>query len=124
MKNPRTTIAGMVAAGALAATNIEGLPPKLYPWLKVIAAVAMAILGYAAQDCPKDCPGNKAKTAAAVLLVVLLVLLPGCATGGFGLKVGSPAFGSVELDVGGVAIGRPSVPKNATTLAQAPPKGQ
>ena len=58
MKISKTTAAGTAAAALLAAANVPGNPVWVTQTLTILAAVAVAILGRHARDCPADCPGT------------------------------------------------------------------
>lgn len=100
----RTTVCGVIAALGLAGFAGLGLPE---PWPRVLAlacAAALAALGYNATDCQR-CPGLPAKLAAGAVVLVLSCLACGCAVQGLGFGLSSPTFGSLQVTVGGGAMG-------------------
>lgn len=117
MRSWRTTLAGVVAGLSMLSGYDSALPQ---PWpriLHVVSAVALALLGYHAVDCT-TCPGNKLRRAAAGLALVACMLLVGCVVSSLRLGVSSPAFGSVQLSIGGGAVGnRPQTPPPETNNA-------
>ena len=58
MKISKTTMAGTAAAAFLAAAQAPGNPAWLTQGLTILAAVAVAVLGKHAKDCPPNCPGT------------------------------------------------------------------
>lgn len=58
MKPSRTTLAGSAAAAFFAAAQVPELPPWLTVSLNLAAAVAFALLGKHAAECPANCPGT------------------------------------------------------------------
>lgn len=116
MKNWKTTLCGAVAAVSLALGSGCGLPE---PWPKVLGllcAAALGALGYHSSDCA-TCPGNKARLAALSACLLLVGAACGCAVSGFGLAVSSPAFGALQVTVGGGAVGNRAL-TNFPPLAQ------
>ena len=100
----KTTLAGAIAGLSLAGFTGLGLPD---PWPKVlglVSASALAALGWHSVDCNK-CPGNAARLAAGGATLLLLVCAAGCAVAGLTTRLGVPAFGSLEVSVGGGSMG-------------------
>lgn len=100
----KTTLAGAIAALSLGGFVGLGLPE---PWPKVLGllcASALAALGWHSADCTR-CPGNAARLAAGAVAVALLVCAGGCAVTGLSTAVRSPAFGSLEVSIGGGSMG-------------------
>ena len=105
MKNWRTSVAGAVAACALTGFADLGLPAPWPKLLLLLCAASLAALGYHATDCAR-CPGNGARLAALGLCLTLIAAVAGCTLSKLGLQVGSPAFGTLKLTVGGGSIGK------------------
>lgn len=91
MKPSRTTQAGRVAAVFLASSQTPGLPEWAHIALVCLGAVAVAVLGHYACDCPANCPGTDADgnprtpdrqirlpIAGLPVLVASLLLTQGC----------------------------------------------
>lgn len=102
----RTSFWGYAAALGYAVHEWIGLPIWAHNATHVLVAVAIALVGYHAQD---SLPGKGPPGSGPLLplLVVSLCLLSGCQLAGLGVAVKSPTFGEVGVTIGGGVIGRP-----------------
>jgi hypothetical protein len=82
-----------------------GLPTTWEHALALLCAGALASLGYHATDCV-TCPGNALRKAALIASCALVLCAIGCAVSSLGFKVSAPAFGTLQLTVGGGSIGK------------------
>lgn len=105
MRSWKTTAAGAIAALSLAASVGLGLGPSWDRLLVLLCAVALGALGYHAGDCAQ-CPGRAARIAAGLTVGLTVLLLVGCTLSSFTLGVKSPAFGEVQIGIGGGAMGK------------------
>lgn len=111
---------GLISAAALAASNEAGLPEGWRTGLRTVAVVCAVLAGYH-YPAPGKGPGPSSPALLAVI-IGLAGLTAGCKCGGFGLKVGSPAFGSVELNLDAGSIGnRPAPLPRHTDHTNMPP---
>jgi hypothetical protein len=115
-----TSLAGLVAAMAMAAGEVPGLPPKAHVVCDLVVAMALAVMGYHASDRNRRRPVKKA-TLLVCLFACAVMPVIGCRVGGLGLAVHSPTFGSVQLDLDGGMIGKGQLPR--PPLAPARPQG-
>ena len=103
MRLTRTSITGSAAGTFFAASAIPDLDPHVSLLLKVLAAVAIALLGKVAADCPRACPGTDERGrprpfsalmfAPLILAIVLAVLWPclsGCVARNPAAGIGTP----------------------------------
>jgi hypothetical protein len=122
MSFSRTSFFGYCAAVLIAADSVPELPPAVRPWVRVAAAVCVALVGYHASDNT----GPKGGTRPGPLLPLLIgsmVLGAGCQVAEMGVQVQSPTFGSLGVTIGGGTLGRPhAVP--AGRLTTAPPTAE
>lgn len=107
MKNWRTSLAGAVAAASMIGFSDTGLEPPWPKVLMIICAVALGALGWHSVDC-KTCPGVSLRQAAGLAVVLLVVVLAGCTLSALRVKLSSPAFGSLDVGLGGGSIGKGS----------------
>ena len=104
---------GLVAACALAALTVQGIPVPICTVLKVVAVVCGVLAGYHYPSPPGGV--GKVTIGPALGLLVLALLAAGCKVGTFSLDVKSPTFGSVGLSLDGGRIGRGMCRTNAPT---------
>lgn len=105
MKSWKTTLAGVTAGLAVLAGTDSALPSPWPQVLHVLSAVALALLGYHSTDCAR-CPGNALRRVATMAAIVLLMVATGCAVSSLGFQASSPAFGTLQLSIGGGSIGK------------------
>ena len=105
-----TSLAGLVGAMAMAASEVPGIPPRWHLVCDLVVACSLAAMGYHARDRRGRKPVGKGTIAASLVLVGALTLT-GCRVGGLGLAVHSPTFGSVQLDLDGGMIGKGQLPR-------------
>lgn len=109
MKINFTTVCGAVAAASMAVLAIDDLPPSVVLWLRVVGAIAVALLGYHAQN--EGPPGGKPMMLLlCCLLAAFCLLIAGCRVGGLAFDVKSPTFGSVGVTLDGGMIGHGKLP--------------
>ena len=119
MNFSRTTLAGIMGAIALAVANGSPVGSDLHNFALVLSALAVAILGWHAQD--KNPPPPKAPLVMlAIGLGVALLFSSGCKVGGFGMQVASPAFGTLGVQLDGGVIGHGHLPTNAPAVTPTP----
>ena len=105
-----TSLAGLVGAMAMAASEVPGIPPQWHLVCDLTVAVSLAAMGYHARDRQGRKPVGKGTIVASIALVAALTFT-GCRVGGLGLAVHSPTFGSVALDLDGGMIGSGQLPR-------------
>lgn len=118
MKSWKTTLAGVTAGLAALAGTDSALPSPWPQVLHVLSAVALALLGYHATDCAR-CPGNALRKVTTVAAIVLLMVATSCTISSLGFKLNSPAFGTLQLSIGGGSIGKgqTNLPPETTNAA-------
>ena len=103
-KLPRPSWCAVIGSVATVVSGVQGIPGWLHTALMVVAAAAVALLGV------------HARTRMPFLLAAVMLGASGCALDGFGLKVASPPFGSLQLRIGGAVVG--SGATQGTNLAE------
>lgn len=118
MKSWKTTLAGITAGLAMLSGTDSALPSPWPQMMHVLSAVALALLGYNATDCAR-CPGNALRKVAGTGAIILLMVATGCTVASLGLKLNSPAFGTLQLSIGGGSIGKgqTNLPPETTNAA-------
>jgi hypothetical protein len=119
MKLSVTTCSGLAGAMSLAIDQISSIPAWAHTDCKVIAAAAVALIGYHAQDRSGKPPAPLSGTVA-IIGAILLLTFSGCKVGGLGVQVSSPAFGSVGVTLDGGVIGHGRLSTNLTSAVTAP----
>lgn len=114
MRHPRTTIYGALAAVGTALASVPGIPGWLHTTAIAVAACSIGLVGFFAAD---RSPTGRSGTHLGIALVALAILITaaGCTVSTFGLGVSSPAFGTVQLDIGGGTIGNARQMRHALT---------
>ena len=121
MKNPRTTIFGALAAAGAAVAALPSMPQSVHVAAVAVSTCAVALLGFFAADA---IPAKKITPthALAIIGAATLVIGTGCTVGKLALDVASPAFGSVDLSIGGGTVGNATLSEittsNRTTLRE------
>lgn len=105
-----TSLAGLVGAMAMAASEVPGISPRWHLVCDLVVATSLAAMGYHARDRQGRKPVSKC-TIVSALLVAGVLTATGCRVGGLGLAVHSPTFGSVALDLDGGVIGKGQLPR-------------
>jgi len=105
-----TSLAGLVGAMAIAASEVPGIPPRWHLTCDLVVAISLAAMGYHARDRRGRKPVSK-YTIVSFLLVACILTATGCRVGGLGLAAHSPTFGSVQLDLDGGMIGKGQLPR-------------
>lgn len=118
MRNWKTSLAGALAALALAGFTDMKISPEYQRALALLCSAMLALLGWHAADCT-TCPGAGLRKAAGLVPLLLCLLLVGCAVSSLGLKLNSPAFGTLQLSIGGGSIGKgqTNLPPETTNAA-------
>ena len=120
VSNTRTTLCGAVAAAAGALAALPDLPRNVHLTCVAVASVSVALLGFFAADTT---PTAKLKGPLVLLIAGLTIVAAatGCAVTGLKLNASNPAWGTIELSIGGGSIGNHTNPPTAITITNKPP---
>jgi hypothetical protein len=107
MSNWKTTLFGSVAAAAGSLSQVPGISPSVKLWSISIAAASGALFAFFCADA-KPSPSIPASLVGLAFIAALCYLLIGCTGAGFRLGLKNTPFGSAEINLKGVAFGRPA----------------
>jgi hypothetical protein len=115
MNNPRTTIFGGLAAAAVAASQVEGIPERWKTVLVVLGAVFGSLFAFFAKDATPT-PKLPGRVLCALIVPFGLLIAAGCTLAHFRTAVSSPTFGSLSVSIGGGTIGNRPQDATVTTI--------